>query len=75
MLDIKITRTAATTSALGVVKPDGTTVEVAADGTLSINTNLLSQVYKFKGSVATVDDLPTGASQGDVYNVTSTDAN
>ena len=71
----KITYTAATTSALGVVKPDGTTVEVTADGTLSINTNLLSQVYKFKGSVATVDDLPTGAAQGDVYNVTATDAN
>ena len=71
----KITYTAATTSALGVVKADGTTVEVAADGTLSINTNLLSQVYKFKGSVATVDDLPTGAAQGDVYNVTATDAN
>lgn len=71
----KITYTAATTSALGVVKPDGTTVEVTADGTLSINTNLLSQVYKFKGSVATVDDLPTGASQGDVYNVTGTGVN
>ena len=71
----KITYTAATTSALGVVKADGTTVEVAADGTLSINTNLLAQVYKFKGSVATVDDLPSGAAQGDVYNVTATDAN
>ena len=71
----KVTYTAATTSALGVVKPDGTTVEVTADGTLSINTNLLAQVYKFKGSVATVDYLPTGAAQGDVYNVTATDAN
>lgn len=71
----KITHTAATTSALGVVRPDGTTTEVAADGTLSINTNLLSQVYKFKGSVATVDDLPAGAARGDVYNVTATDAN
>ena len=71
----KITYTAVSTSALGVVKPDGTTVEVAADGTLSINTDLLSTVYKFKGSVATVDNLPTGAAQGDVYNVTATDAN
>lgn len=32
----QITYTAATTSALGVVKPDGTTVEVAADGTISV---------------------------------------
>ena len=71
----KITHTAATTSALGVVRPDGTTTEVAADGTLSINTDLLSTVYKFKGSVATMDDLPAGAAQGDVYNVTATDAN
>ena len=71
----QITYTAATTSALGVVRPDGTTVEVAPDGTLSINTDLLSTVYKFKGSVATVDDLPAGAARGDVYNVTATDAN
>ena len=71
----KITYSAATTSAPGVVKPDGTTVEVAPDGTLSINKDLLSTVYKFKGSVATVDNLPTGAAQGDVYNVTATDAN
>lgn len=71
----QITYNAATTSALGVIKADGTTVEVSADGTLSINSALLSTVYKFKGSVATVDDLPTGAAQGDVYNVTATDAN
>lgn len=71
----RITYTAATTSALGVVKPDGSTVEVAADGTLSINSSLLSTVYKFKGSVATKDDLPSGASQGDVYNVTDTGVN
>lgn len=35
----------------------------------------ISSVYKFKGSVATYNDLPTGATVGDVYNVTDTGAN
>ena len=71
----RITYIAATTSALGVVKPDGTTVEITKDGTISINSALLSTVYKFKGSVASKDSLPSGASQGDVYNVTDTGVN
>lgn len=35
----------------------------------------ISSVYKFKGSVATYNDLPTGATVGDVYNITDTGAN
>lgn len=35
----------------------------------------ISSVYKFKGSVATYNDLPTGATVGDVYNVADTGAN
>lgn len=35
----------------------------------------ISSVYKFKGSVATYNDLPAGATVGDVYNVTDTGAN
>jgi hypothetical protein len=35
----------------------------------------LSSVYKFKGSVANVEALPTGAAVGDTYNVEDTGAN
>lgn len=66
---------AATGAALGTVKPDGITTSVDGEGVISINTALLSQVYKFKGSVSTKDDLPTDAAQGDVYNVEDTGVN
>ena len=71
----RITYGPATEASLGVVKPDGTTTMVSDDGTISINKDMLGQVYKFKGSVATKDDLPTGATVGDVYNVTDTGVN
>ncbi len=65
----------ATSSAAGHVKPDNSTLTVSDDGTLSVNQDLLSTVYKFKGSVATESDLPEGAAPGDVYNCTDTGAN
>lgn len=65
----------ATLAAPGVVKPDGLTTSVGADGTISINRDLLGQVYKFRGSVAAKDDLPADAAQGDVYNVADTGVN
>lgn len=36
---------------------------------------LVDKIYRFRGSVATVDDLPTNAAAGDVYNVIFTGAN
>lgn len=36
---------------------------------------LVDKIYRFKGSVATVEDLPADAAEGDVYNITSTGAN
>lgn len=36
---------------------------------------LVDKIYRYRGSVATVEDLPTYAAEGDVYNVTSTGAN
>lgn len=36
---------------------------------------LIDTIYRFRGSVDTVEDLPDGAAEGDVYNVTSTGAN
>lgn len=36
---------------------------------------LIDKIYRFKGSVATVEDLPANAQEGDVYNITSTGAN
>lgn len=36
---------------------------------------LVDRIYRYRGSVATVEDLPTDAAEGDVYNITSTGAN
>lgn len=36
---------------------------------------LIDKIYRYRGSVATVEDLPTDAAEGDVYNITSTGAN
>lgn len=36
---------------------------------------LVDKIYRYRGSVATVEDLPTDAAEGDVYNITSTGAN
>lgn len=38
------------------------------DGDYALKSDL-STVYKYKGSVAAVSNLPTGASVGDTYNV------
>lgn len=35
----------------------------------------ITAMYKFKGAVGTKNELPTGATVGDVYNVTDTDKN
>lgn len=36
---------------------------------------LVDKIYRYRGSVATVEDLPANAQEGDVYNITSTGAN
>ena len=36
---------------------------------------LVDRIYRYRGSVARVEDLPTDAAEGDVYNITSTGAN
>ena len=36
---------------------------------------LVDKIYRYRGGVATVEDLPTDAAEGDVYNITSTGAN
>lgn len=36
---------------------------------------LVDRIYRYRGSVATVEDLPADAAEGDVYNITSTGAN
>ncbi len=36
---------------------------------------LVDKIYRYRGSVATVEELPTDAAEGDVYNITSTGAN
>lgn len=36
---------------------------------------LVDRIYRYRGSVATVEDLPANAQEGDVYNITSTGAN
>lgn len=36
---------------------------------------LVDRIYRYRGSVATVEDLPANAQEGDVYNITSTEAN
>ena len=64
----------------GATKPTYTAAEVgaipAADADNFALKSDLTNVYKYKGSVATVAELPaSGNTAGDVYNVTATDMN
>ena len=64
----------------GAVKPTYTAAEVgaipAADADNFALKSDLTNVYKYKGSVATAAELPaSGNTAGDVYNVTATDMN
>lgn len=60
--------------------PDGKLLWKTGDGVAHWNdlpypSILVDKIYRFKGSVATVEDLPADAAEGDVYNITSTGAN
>lgn len=66
--------------ASGASKPAYTAAEVgaipAADADNFALKSDLTNVYKYKGSVATAAELPaSGNTAGDVYNVTATDMN
>lgn len=52
-----------------------TQLETTATRIKSYVDSKVSAVYRYKGSVAAYDDLPTGAEAGDVYNVEATGAN
>ena len=52
-----------------------TTVEQLTDAADYAKKSDLSSVYEYKGSVASVSALPTGADKGDVYNVEDTGMN
>lgn len=73
----------ATTEALGVVKlasdtdvTNGTSGKVVDAAQLAAVKSDLSKVYKYKGSVASYDKLPTTDVQnGDVYNVEAANGN
>lgn len=60
--------------------PEGKLMWKVGDGVthwndLSYPSILVDKIYRYRGSVATVEDLPTDAAEGDVYNITSTGAN
>lgn len=77
-------RTAATSTTLGMVRPDNVTTIVNEEGVLSasINANdyytkseidsMVSTVYEYKGTVDNYDELPSNASIGDVYITANT---
>ena len=78
-----ISHEAATLDTIGMVKPDGITTSVDEYGVLSATLNpedyynkqqidnMLSTVFNYKGIVATYNDLPQTANNGDVYYVTN----
>lgn len=60
--------------------PDGKLLWKTGDGVTHWNdlpypSILVDRIYRYRGSVATVEDLPANAQEGDVYNITSTGAN
>lgn len=60
--------------------PDGKLMWKIGDGVTPWNDLdyppiLIDTIYRFRGSVATIDNLPSGAAEGDVYNVVETGAN
>lgn len=60
--------------------PDGKLLWKTGDGVTHWNdlpypSILVDRIYRYRGSVATVEDLPADAAEGDVYNITSTGAN
>lgn len=77
-------RTAATSTTLGMVRPDNVTTIVNEEGVLSasINANdyytkseidsMISTVYEYKGTVDNYEGLPSNASIGDVYITANT---
>ena len=78
----------ATEDIQGIVMPDNVTIQVSDNGTLSTVANpnnyytkaevdaKVANVYKFKGTVASYENLPTeNLTNGDVYNVSDTGKN
>lgn len=53
---------------MGLPTIPSTVAELSDAGNYALKSDL-TNVYKYKGSKATVAELPTGATAGDVYNV------
>lgn len=84
LIEDGISKEAATSEIIGMVKPDNITIQVDEDGVIStvfIPNNyytkseiddLISAIYTYKGTVSTYDELPTDANVGNVYQVLDT---
>lgn len=68
------TETEVNTSISDALANNGNAYQTESDVESAINTAVAS-AYKYKGSVASVNDLPTGATTGDVYDVQDTGMN